>query len=314
MSDFKYIYGPVPSRRLGLSLGVSPIPEKTCNYSCIFCQLGRTNKMTNQRISFFDCDEIIKELCEYLRQEIPFDAITVVGEGEPTLYSDLGKLLKSIKNYTDKPVAVITNGALMYDDEVKNDLLEADIVMPSLDYFNEESFRKINRPYGTLKFEKVYKGLVDFSHQYQGKLWLEVMLISGFNDSKEAIQKIKHLAENIKYDKLYINTPVRPPAESCAKQVNDDVIEYAVNELGGLSIDKLISSGFYSEIKDDYEAVLSIIKRHPMNQFELRAFLESRNAKNIDDIISRLYEDFNVEKVNYKNYITFRLKIGVKNG
>lgn len=314
MAEYKYIYGPVPSRRLGLSLGVSPIPEKTCNYSCIYCQLGRTDKMTNERSIFFDCAEIVKELRDYLKRSIPFDVVTVVGEGEPTLYTGLGLLIKSIKSLTDKPVVVITNGSLLYDSSVRNDLAEADIVMPSLDCYDDESFKEINRPCGKLKFADVYNGLIEFSRGYRGKLWLEVMLVAGFNDGKEAIEKLKKLAGNVKYDKLYINTPVRPPAETFAKQVSGETMEYAVEELNGISIDKLVSSGFFSEITDDYEAVLSIIKRHPMNQYELRAFIEGRNAKNVDNIIGRLNEDSNVEKINYKNYVTYRIKTGVKHG
>lgn len=312
MFEYKYIYGPVPSRRLGLSLGVSPIPEKTCNYSCIYCQLGRTDKMANERAMFYDCAEIVNELRDYLKKSIHFDAITIVGEGEPTLYAGLGLLIESIKDLTDKPVVVITNGSLLYDSCVRNDLSKADIVMPSLDCFDEESFKKINRPWRKLNFEEVFNGLVKFSHEYKGKLWLEIMLVPDFNDSKEAIEKLKNLADKVKYDKLYINTPIRPPAESYAKEVSGDTMKYAVETLNGISIDKLVSSGFYSEIKDDYEAVKSIIKRHPMNQFELRAFIEGRNAQNADCIFMRINEDADIEKIEYKNYITYRIKRGIK--
>ncbi len=314
MEGYKFIYGPVPSRRLGLSLGVSPIPEKTCNYSCIYCQLGRTDKMTNERAMFFDCAEIVKELREYLKKRVAFDVITVVGEGEPTLYAGLGLLIKKIKSLTNKPVVVITNGFLLYEQSVRNDLMEADIVMPSLDCYDDESFNKINKPCGKYQFEELYNGLVEFSNEYCGKLWLEIMLVAGFNDSKDAIEKLKILADKVSYDKLYINTPVRPPAESYAKQVSEKTMEYAVEKLNGMSIDKLVSSGFYSEIVDDYEAVKSIIKRHPMNQYELRTFIESRNAENADGIIDRLDKDTNIEKIFYKNYITYRLKTGVKHG
>ena len=311
MPKYKYIYGPVPSRRLGLSLGVSPIPEKTCNYSCIYCQLGRTNKMTNKRAMFFDVADISKELQAYLKKDIAFDAVTIVGEGEPTLYAGLGELIGVIKRFTDKPVVVITNGSLLYDAEVRNNLNGADIVMPSLDAYDEQSFKKINRPCRSLRFEQVYNGLIEFSHTFQGSLWLEIMLVAGFNDSKEAIDRLQGLLGKMKYDKLYINTPVRPPAESYAKQVSAEVIDYAVNKLNGISIDKLVSSGFYSKIEDDYEAVLSIIKRHPMNQFEIQAFLESRNPKTAADMVNKLHQDVNIDKIEYKNYITFRIKKGV---
>lgn len=262
--------------------------------------------MKNQRSMFFDSAKIVKELSDYLKKNIHFDVITVVGEGEPTLYAGLGTLIKSIKCLTNKPIVVITNSSLLYDSSVRNDLAEADIVMPSLDCFDEESFRKINRPFGNLNFEEVFEGLVGFSHEYKGNLWLEVMLVAGFNDSKEDIERLKVFINKIKYDKLYINTPIRPPAETYAKQVSGEVIEYAIKILGGISIDKLVSTGFFSDITDDYQAVLSIIKRHPMNQYELSSFLEGRNAKTAKNVIERLNNDKAVEKINYKNYITYR--------
>ncbi len=133
MNNFKYIYGPVPSRRMGLSIGISPIAKGHCNYSCIYCQLGRTRCMTNKREEFFNCNEIIEEFKLYLRDNIDFDVVTIVGEGEPTLYSKLGNLIKELKLLTNKPVAVITNGALMSDSSVREELKNADIVLPSLD-------------------------------------------------------------------------------------------------------------------------------------------------------------------------------------
>lgn len=305
---FKYIYGPVPSRRLGLSLGVSPIPKKTCNYSCIYCQLGRTDKMTNSRRAFFDYNEIIQELKTYLSKKIFYDVITIVGEGEPTLYADLGVLIKNIKLLTSKPVAVISNGALLYDEKVRNDLYLADIVMPSLDSYDEASFRKINRPHGDVKFDKVIAGLIEFSKHFKGILWLETMLVAGFNDSNDAMTKLKTITEKIIYNKIYINTPVRPPAESCCEKVNDEIIKQAVEIFNGISIEKLVSSGFYSEVQDDYQAILSIIKRHPMHQFEIRAFLEGRKCKEVENVMKRLNNDSLIDKIEYKNYITYRLK------
>ncbi len=162
MKEMKYIYGPVPSRRLGISLGISPIPKKTCNYSCIYCQLGRTDHMTNMRQMFFSVEEIMDEFDEFLKESIKFDVVTIVGEGEPTLYLGLGELISEIQKRTDKPVAVITNGALFYDPNLRSELYNADIVLPTLDAYDDESFRKINRPHSTIDFEKVSYGLKTF--------------------------------------------------------------------------------------------------------------------------------------------------------
>jgi len=308
MKETKYVYGPVPSRRLGISLGISPIPKKTCNYSCVYCQLGRTNHMTNTRKMFFSVEEIMAEFNEVLRNDINFDVVTIVGEGEPTLYLGLGELIDEIKKKTDKPVAVITNGALLYDSQLQQELSKADIVLPTMDAYDEESFNKINRPHGFLDFSKVSKGLEDFSKRYQGQLWVEIMLIKDMNDDDKSLNRYVEMLSRIKYDKLYLNTPVRPPAELNIKAVNHEKMNAAADLLGGISIDLLESQGFHSEIKDDYQAVLSIIKRHPMNQFEVESFLKSRGCVNIEELLSQLRQDDYVDAINYKGYDTYRLK------
>lgn len=308
MEKFRYIYGPVPSRRLGISLGISPIPKKTCNYSCIYCQLGRTDKMTNTRESFFPPQDIISELEDYLSSGQHFDAVTIVGEGEPTLYLDLGILLREIKKRVNVPLAVITNGALLYDKKLQQELNNADIVLPSFDAYDEVSFRKINRPHRTLDFKRYCEGLEDFSNNFKGELWIEIMLMRGVNDDDDSLRKYRSLLDKIRYSKLYINTPVRPPAEENVHCIDSERIERAVEILDGISIDKLVSEGFKSEISDDRSAILSIIKRHPMNQFEIRAFLGSRQNSEPEKMIRTLDEDNEVEGINYKGIITYRLK------
>lgn len=308
MKNLKYVFGPIPSRRLGISLGVSPIPKKTCNYSCIYCQLGRTDKLCNCRNEFYNLNDILDEIKIYLKQKIKFDVITLVGEGEPTLYSRLGELICNIKQLTSKPVVVITNSALLYDKEVRSELCNADIVLPSLDAYDEDTFRKINRAYGKIHFEDVYNGLVEFSNEYKGSLWLEIMLINGINDDEDSILKFKSIISNIKYDKLYLNTPVRPPAEKWVKIVNHDTMESAAKILHGISIDSLISGRFFSEIKDDYEAILSIIKRHPMNKSEIKTFLDTRECHDISKIFKKLENNDNIQLINYKGITTYRLK------
>lgn len=308
MEKMKFLFGPVPSRRLGRSLGISPIPKKTCNYSCIYCQLGRTNKMTNIRQEFFKIENILNEFKIYLKDSDKFDIITIVGEGEPTLYSQLGNLILELKKLTDKPIAVITNGALFSDENVFKELLNADFVLPSLDAYNEELSKKIDRPHGSISFEKEINGLINFSNTYKGNLWIEIMLIDGFNSDKNSISNFKKLLRKIKYDRLYLNTPVRPPAENFVKTVSKSFMEYASKELGGISIDMLSSGFFFSEIKDPIEAILSIIRRHPMNQFELESFLQSRKIKDINKFIEKIEENNKVNVINYKGIKTYRLR------
>ncbi len=308
MTSFKYVYGPVPSRRMGLSIGISPIAKGHCNYSCIYCQLGRTKNMTNKRKRYFDCKDLIEEFKGYLNDNIKFDVVTIVGEGEPLLYIDLGILIDELKLLTDKPIAVITNGALLSNSQVREELKNADIVLPFLDASNEEMFKKINRSHGSIKFDDVVKGLEVFSKEYKGQLWIETMLVKGINDSKQFFLNFKEILSKINYHKLYINAPVRPPAETFVEQPSKQAMEEAISILGGISIDKLVSEGFYSEVKDDYEAILSIIKRHPMNQFEIKAFIEQRQNTSVESFFERLDSDQDIEVVNYKNYCTYRLR------
>ena len=308
MSNIKYVFGPVPSRRLGRSLGISPIPKKACNYSCIYCQLGRTDKMTNTRQEFFPLEDILEEFKLYLKDEDKFDVVSIVGEGEPLLYLKLGDLIRGLKKMTSKPIAVITNSGLLSDPQVREDLMEADIVLPSMDAADEKSYRKIDRPYGRIRYEETFQGLVKFSKEFKGQIYLEIMLMDGINDDEETLKKFKELLKEIRYDKLYINTPVRPPAESYAHVSKPEAISLATKMLGGISIDALASGGFFSEIEDDYEAIISIIGRHPMNQHEIRGFLDSRENKDPDDIIQKLNEDARVQPTEYKGYVTYRLK------
>lgn len=305
---FKHIFGPVPSRRLGLSLGVSPIPESCCNYSCIYCQLGRTRNMTNTRSEFFSIEEILNEFKEFTKGEGNFDVVSIVGEGEPTLYSGVAELITQLKKLTDKPVVVITNGSLLSLKEVREALCNADIVLPSIDAYDEITFKKINRPHGKLIYEDIKRGLELFSKEYKGELWLEIMLMKDINDSEKDILEYKNLLAGIKYDRLYLNTPVRPPAEENVEEIDTEKMRYAVNTLGGISMELLVSEGFYSEVIDHKEAVMSIIKRHPMNQMEVKSFLGSRGCseEKIENIIEDLKKDKNVAVKEYKGYNTFR--------
>ncbi len=312
MANMKYVFGPVPSRRLGASLGISPIPEKTCNYSCGYCQLGRTNHMTNKRKEFFPLEDILAEFDQYLEEEGSFDIVSVVGEGEPTLYSRLGELILGLKARTDKPVAVITNGALLTDPAVRAELMHADLVLPSMDGYDTESFKKVDRPIGSLKYDEIHKGIVQFSHEFKGELWLEIMLVAGMNADEAALLKFKEQLADIEYSRLFLNTPVRPPAEENVQAISHEAMQQAVQILGGTSIDILASGAFHSEITDHFDAVLSIASRHPMNQFELASFLSSRglNADEQAALLERLTQDTRVSILNYKGIVTYRAKKG----
>jgi len=210
----KYIFGPVPSRRLGRSLGVDLVPYKTCTFDCIYCDLGRTTNKTTSRQSFVSPEEIQKEL-ELILSALDKkpDFITLSGSGEPTLNNNIGQIIRGAKEITSIPIAVLTNSSLLSLKEVSDDLLEADLIVPSLDAITPTLFEYINRPHGSLRIEEIFSGIIQFRKQYWGQIWLEVLFCRGVNDNRDEIQKLKEVIDRIKPDKIQLNTPVRPPAE-----------------------------------------------------------------------------------------------------
>lgn len=308
MEKFNYIFGPIPSRRLGSSLGISPIPERTCNHTCIYCQLGRTRHLIHDRRMFFPPRDILAEFDLFQTRQVDYDVVSVVGEGEPTLYLGLGELLRGLKERTAKPLAVITNGALLADPQVRAELQHADLVLPSLDAYDQASCQAVNRPHGRLDYEESFNGLVEFSRTYAGQIWLEVMLIDGVNDDPGTLDKLAARIAQVKHDRVYINTPVRPPAESDVRPASPERIAQAVEKLHGISIESLVAGRFYSTEADVVEAVIGIIRRHPMNQFELSGFLASRQEPEPDAFWRRLAADPRVSVVEYKGILTYRAK------
>lgn len=308
MSKVTHVFGPVPSRRLGLSLGVSPIPEKTCNYTCTYCQLGRTTHMSNKRELYYPVLEIATQVKEALAHNKNIDVVSIVGEGEPTLYAGLGELIETIKTFTDKPVALITNAALFYDEQVRFESSKADIVLPSLDGYDESSWKNIDRPYGHLNFNAVLEGLVKFGQEYSGQHWIEIMLVQGENDSDEALKGFAAIISRIKHDRLFVNTPVRPPAESFVQPTSHAVVVKFAEKLQGTAIDELVSTGFSSDIADNFKAVESIILRHPMNTFEIDNFLTSRTCTEDqkDKVFLQLKKSASVTATEYKGFVTYR--------
>ncbi len=206
------IFGPVPSRRLGRSLGIDLAPYKTCNYDCVYCQLGRTARHSTIRRRWRAAADILREL-EPRLASAP-DYITLGGSGEPTLHAGLGELIAGIKRLTGIPVAVITNGSLLWRPDVRNELQAADLIAPSLDAGDAETFRRINRPADGTDFETMARGLVDFRRNYRGQYWLEIFLVRNINDHPASLAALRAWAERIAPDRVQLNTVARPPAEA----------------------------------------------------------------------------------------------------
>jgi len=211
------VYGPVPSRRLGRSLGVDLVPLKTCTYDCVYCQLGRTTHKTVRRERWVDAGAVVDQVKRHLGSNP--DVIALAGSGEPTLYAGLGEVVDGIKAITNVPVAVITNGSLLGLPEVQRDLAHADIVLPSLDADDDETYQTTNRPHDSLDLKGLMDGMAGFREAFAGQIWLEVMLLDRITGTDEHVARLAALAARIAPDRIQLNTVVRPPAESAARPV-----------------------------------------------------------------------------------------------
>lgn len=227
------IYGPVPSRRFGLSLGVDIVPHKTCPLDCIYCQLGPTDCLEVERQAFYPVSQIIEDVKTALAHGPIPDVITLAGSGEPTLYSHLGELIEKLKEICQIPVLLITNSVLLTNPEVAKAAMKADILAPSLDAGDDETFQKINKPHAGIQFDAMIEALKAVTRNHPGKIHLEVMLIEGINDNAQSIEKIAQIAREIPCDRIDINTPVRPPVpERGALPCDEETLLLAKKILG----------------------------------------------------------------------------------
>lgn len=274
-SKYKYIYGPVPSRRLGLSLGVDIIPLKTCTQNCLYCQLCIDQSPIGEPAKFVTPEEISEEIKRKLAEKTQIDCVTLSGSGEPTLNIQIGQIISEIKKLIDIPLVVITNGTLLWKKTVRDALLAADIVMPSLDACDQATFQLINRPHESITFDMFVQGLIDFRKQFKGKIWLEVFMVDGLNTSDEQIEKFKALIEKISPDRIQLNTAVRPTASPKARMIS----EQRINEIAAKFGDKAEIIAKFSKkaanLNPDslVEKVIETLRRRPCSVEDLSASL-----------------------------------------
>jgi len=284
-SDLLKVYGPVPSRRLGQSLGINNIPPKICTYSCVYCQLGRTIDLQSERRRFYDPEVILTDTERQIRKardkDERIDFLTVVPDGEPTLDVNLGREIRLLKSLGIK-IAVIENASLLWREEVRNELSEANWVSLKVDTVTEETWRRINRPHGALKLETVLEGMNDFADMFKGELTTETMLIQGFNDSLEEVEKIADFLVELRPSKAYLAIPTRPPAEEWVRPADEQAINRAFQIFDGKlnHVEHLIgyegnAFAFTGNVEID---LLSISSVHPMREEGVARLLSKAGA------------------------------------
>jgi wyosine [tRNA(Phe)-imidazoG37] synthetase (radical SAM superfamily) len=270
------VYGPVPSRRLGRSLGVDVVPLKTCTYDCIYCQLGRTTRKTVRRRRWIEPARVVEGVREKLGSAP--DMIALAGSGEPTLYNGIGEVIAGVKDVTDIPVAVITNGSLLGVPAVQRDLRDADLVLPSLDVADAGLFALVNRPQATLRFDQVVDGMTAFRKRYTGQIWLEVMLLGGVTAIAAEAERIAAVAARIAPDRIQLNTTVRPPAEAFVHAVAPErLTEFAAlfTPLAEVIAETAAGPAAGDATDDD---VLALLRRRPCSVADIATGLAVHHA------------------------------------
>ena len=301
---YRTIYGPVPSRRLGISLGVDIIPYKICSFNCIYCECGKNTQLTVERKDFIPVEVVIEEINDYLSKNPYPDFITVSGSGEPTLHLKLGELLKTLKKlHPDVKIAVLTNSSLIHLKEVREELYFSDVILPSLDAALESSFKLINRPHSSIKLEEIIKGLIELRKEIKSvsidrQIWLEIFIVEGINTDDENISALKKACIDINPDRIQLNTLDRPGAESWVKPASKSTLEMIKQKLDLPNVEIISKFKHRDEIKhyrvDVESAILELVERRPSTLFDISEILgipveEARKYMEILEHEKRIY-------------------------
>jgi wyosine [tRNA(Phe)-imidazoG37] synthetase (radical SAM superfamily) len=275
---YSYLFGPVPSRRLGISLGIDLVPMKTCSLNCIYCECGRTTELTLMRREYVPTAEVKDELRHYFSHRPLPDIVTFSGSGEPTLHSGIGELIGFIRaQQKTLPIAVLTNGTLLFHQGLRNELKAADLVMPSLDAATDTVFKRINRPHARLELERMIDGLARFRQEFEGRLWLEVFIVPGLNDTDAELSALKRAIDKISPDRIQLNTLDRPGTVASVRAASAEELEriLAIWQLDNVSIIAASQARKASQAyREDVEsAILETIARRPCTLQDLASIL-----------------------------------------
>lgn len=275
----KYLFGPVPSRRLGVSLGIDLVPYKVCSLDCVYCECGETTLLSVDRREFVPVEEVISELQNYLQTGPDLDCVTFSGSGEPTLYSRIDSVIDFIKdNFPHYRVVVLTNGTLLTQNRVRTQLKRADLVIPSLDAVSEEVFEKLNRPHGSLVCREVISGMKEFRREYKGELWLEIMIIPGLNDTEAELKLLREALRELKPDRVQLGTLDRPGAVSWVRAAEQKDLEAIAAFLGDAEIIQNYAArkAIPAMGPDREREITGILKRRPCTAEDLAQILQLR--------------------------------------
>ena len=309
---YKYLFGPVPSRRLGMSLGVDLVPHKVCSLNCIYCECGQTTNLTTERKEYVPFDEVIKELEHFMNNNPAPDYITFSGSGEPTLNSRIGDVLQYIKsNHPDILVAVLTNGTLFSDKQVRSELLSADVVLPSLDTASDSTFYKINRPFHSININDYVKGLEEFRKEFKGKIWLEVLIIPGYNDNEPDLELLKKAFEKIMPDSIQLNSLDRPGVIPDIRTAGKDELQYIVDYWKLDNVEIIAAAPKRKDIKsyrkDIETAILETIFRRPCTLEDLAKIL-GLHKNEINKYLDTIEADNKIEAVRQERGVFYQSK------
>ncbi len=309
IKNYKYIFGPVPSRRLGTSLGIDIMPHKTCTLNCIYCECGKTTNLTTDIKEYVPTEAVKKEIESYLANAKNIDYITFSGSGEPTLHSKIGEIINFLKdNYPQYKIALLTNGTLFHKKNVIDQVINADVIIPSLDAVSEKNFKKINRPCPSLDINKIIEGLALLRKKFKGKLLLEVFIIPEINNNKEELEKIKNAAFLIAPDKIQVNTLDRPGTEANIKPINKASIEKIAkyfNNAERISNNKRGGKNYFNDDTENNEdKILSAIKRRPCTIEDIIKFTGIKKQE-AEKIINNLYKNRKIKRTKIERGVFF---------
>ncbi len=310
---YKYLFGPVPSRRLGMSLGVDLVPHKVCSLNCVYCECGRTTNLTIERKEYVPVNDVLKELKHFFNNNPIPEYITFSGAGEPTLNSGIGKVLEFIKsNWPNIPVAVLTNGSLFNQKQVRTELLKADLVLPSLDAASDLTFRKIDRPFHKLNINEYIQGLIDFRKEFKGKIWLEVFILPNFNDNTENLKLLRDAFVKINPDSIQLNSLDRPGTIDNIRAASKAELQQIADFWNLENVEIIASVTERKDIKsyreDTETAILETIARRPCTLDDIQKIL-GIHINEINKYLGVLEDENKIETIKQERGIFYKSKL-----